>query len=117
MSIIGVLMATSEVVGKLLEQLKTRASLHLQRNKKLKDHLKPESTKNNVNNVVVRRRFTPRPLVSSPSSDYFTRLVNSSPKPLVLRSVHHPVANHLLKLSHSSNYRYVYIHKYIHIWL
>ncbi|UKJ89580.2 hypothetical protein MACJ_002831 [Theileria orientalis] len=101
-------MSTSEVVGKLLEQLKRRSSLHVQRNKKLKDHLKPESAKNNVNNVVVRRRFTPRPLVSAPSSDYFTRLVNSSSKPLVLRSVHHPVSNHLLKLSQSSNYRHEY---------
>ncbi|BAM42241.1 uncharacterized protein TOT_040000611 [Theileria orientalis strain Shintoku] len=108
-------MSTSEVVGKLLEQLRSRASLHVQRSKKLKDRLKPESAKNNVNNVVVRRRFTPRPLVSASSSDYFTRLVNSSPKPLVLRSVHHPVTNHLLKLSQSSNYRHVHIHRCIHM--
>ncbi|GFE54613.1 phosphatase regulator subunit [Babesia ovis] len=37
--------------------------------------------------------------------DYFTRLVNSSPKPRVLRSIHHPVAIHLYKLAHSASYR------------
>lgn len=37
--------------------------------------------------------------------DYFTRLVDSSPKPRILRSAHHPVAIHLLKLTHSASYR------------
>ncbi|GBE61635.1 phosphatase regulator subunit [Babesia ovata] len=40
-----------------------------------------------------------------PFGDYFTRLVNSSPKPRVLRSAAHPVAIHLLKLAHSAAYR------------
>ncbi|CDR95146.1 hypothetical protein, conserved [Babesia bigemina] len=39
------------------------------------------------------------------AGDYFTRLVNSSPKPRVLRSAAHPVAIHLLKLAHSAAYR------------
>ncbi|KAK1938421.1 hypothetical protein X943_001079 [Babesia divergens] len=37
--------------------------------------------------------------------DYFSRLVDSSPKPRVLRSAHHPVAIHLLKLANSAAYR------------
>ncbi|GIX64499.1 protein phosphatase 1, regulatory (inhibitor) subunit 7, putative [Babesia caballi] len=64
---------------------------------------------------VKARQATFRPVTQPPGPrhgaaavDYFTRLVNSSPKPLVLRSAHHPVALHLLKLANSASYRYGY---------
>ncbi|XP_952960.1 uncharacterized protein TA07660 [Theileria annulata] len=103
-------MTVTDVVGKILEDLREKALIHSKRNKKhkLKDILKPKVSRSNskLEEIVNRRRFIFKASNnSSKNSDFFTRLVNSSPKPPVLRSIHHPVVNHLLKLSYSSNYR------------
>ncbi|EAN31642.1 SpoU rRNA Methylase family protein [Theileria parva strain Muguga] len=103
-------MTVTSVVGKILEDLREKSLIHSKRNKKhkLKDSLRTKSSRSNakVDEIVKRRRFIFKPFNNSlTNSDFFTRLVNSSPKPPVLRSIHHPVVNHLLKLSYSSNYR------------
>lgn len=116
-------MTVTSVVGKILEDLREKSLIHSKRNKKhkLKDSLRTKSSRSNakVDEIVKRRRFIFKPFNNSlTNSDFFTRLVNSSPKPPVLRSIHHPVVNHLLKLSYSSNYRFLHtFYTYIHMIL
>ncbi|ORM40715.1 Protein phosphatase 1 regulatory subunit 7 [Babesia sp. Xinjiang] len=109
------ILPTHSIVQRVIDNIKKKAAEHAGRHAraKLRDGRLPlarrppaQATTSSprqtafhiANQAIVRRN-------SGTIGDYFTRLVNSSPKPRVLKSIHHPVAIHLYKLAHSASYR------------
>ncbi|AFZ81146.1 hypothetical protein BEWA_005540 [Theileria equi strain WA] len=102
-------MNSGDVVARILDEIKQRSSLHVERSGRVA-HKKARqvagvSRDDKIISKIARSRFIFKTPSYSQNTDYFTRLINSSPKPRVLRSLHHPIVTHLLKLSNSSSYR------------
>eukprot|EP00371_Babesia_bovis_P001179 XP_001609826.1 hypothetical protein [Babesia bovis T2Bo] len=102
--------AAHSAVQRVLDSIKKQAEERALRHSRAK--LKGDSTALSSRSYVRKSNNGISPKVvynvqqrARSTGDYFTRLVNSSPKPRVLRSANHPVAIHLYKLAHSAAYR------------
>lgn len=118
-SIMSYLPSQSSVslVQRLIDDIKKKAEEHAKRHARSKLNRSYAQTldKSRVIGTTVRGAAASRALKNEVpmyrhgriQGDYFSRLVDSSPKPRILRSAHHPVAIHLLKLANSAAYRFI----------